>query len=105
MTITDLYDAEENSVEYEKLKDSVKENFTEKEVETLKQLQKCFLEASRYVNRILDDEDTEINLDYIIRDWFGERDGQGFRNDDLMNWLSQINEAKKRIDNREVSEN
>jgi len=36
LTITDLYDAEENSVEYEKLKNSVKENFTEKEVETLK---------------------------------------------------------------------
>ena len=102
MTISQLYDADENTVEYDKLFPSVRRNFTVEEVDALKQLQKCFLEASRYVNRILEDEDTDSNLDYLIRDWFGERDGQGFRNDDLMNWLSKINEAKKRIDNREV---
>ena len=103
MTITDLYDAEENKIEYDKLPFEVTQNFTIEEVTALKHLQKCFLEASRYVNRILEDEDTESNLDYIVRDWFGERDGQGFRNTDLMNWLSQINEAKKRIHNKEVS--
>jgi len=105
LTIGELYDADENSIEYDKLPDSVKDNFTNDEVDALKELQKCFLEASRYVNRILEDEDTESNLDYIIRDWFGERDGQGFRNSDLINWLSKVNEAKKRIDNKEVIEN
>ncbi len=101
MTITDLYDAEENKIEYDKLPFEVKQNFTVEEVIALKQLQKCFLEASRYVNRILEDEDTESNLDYIIRDWFGERDGQGYRNTDLTDWLSKVNEAKKRIHNKE----
>ena len=98
MTIGNLYDADENDTDYEKLPLHVRNIFTEKEIRTLKEVQKCFLESSRYVNRILENDEIDDNITYIVRDWFGEQDGQGFRNDELMSWLSIINEAKKKLD-------
>lgn len=97
----DLIDAEENKTEYGNLPQRVQNKLTEQEVRVLKELQKSFLESSRYVNRVLDDGDFDDSLRYIVHDWYGDHDGQGFRNDELMSWLTKISDAKKRIEEEE----
>ncbi len=100
MTIGNLYDADENDTDYEKLPYAVKNLFTEKEIETLKEVQKQFLESSRYVNHILEGKDIDDNIGYIVRDWLGEHDGRGFRNDELLSWLHIIGVAQERVEKK-----
>jgi len=91
----------ENDTDYDKLPEQVKETFTEKEVETLKELQKSFIASADYVNDILRNNDIEGNLGYIVRDWLGDNGGRGFRNDALLYQLNILSEAQERLEKKQ----
>ncbi len=93
-----------NTKSYADLPEEVKSKLTEKEVESLQELQKDFIASAEYINEILYGDDIETNLDYLIRDWLGEHDGQGFRNDSILFDLRIINEAHKKVQKQEAVE-
>lgn len=69
-------------------------SFTEGELESLDQVKKQFEASVEYINDILAGKEVDLNLGYIIRDWTDFQNH--FRNDELMGWLTKINEAKLR---------
>ena len=82
---------------YEDLPESVKSVFAEHEFNTLVLIQDSFYESVDYVNRILENDDLEGNLRYIVNDWLGEHGKDYLRNDSLVTELKQISAVYDRL--------
>jgi len=79
------------------LPDEVRRKFTQDELETLVNIRDSFNESGRYIDRILEGDDLDMNLYYVVHDWIGERGKDYNRNDELVRWLLTLAEAQERI--------
>ncbi len=79
------------------LPDEVRRKFTQEELETLVNIRDSFNESGRYVDRILEGDDVDTNLYYVVHDWIGERGKEYNRNDELRSWLLLLSDAQERV--------
>ncbi len=83
-------------ISYDKLPDEVRKNFTEDEFDTLKKLQGYLNDSVEYIDKIIEGDDIDGNLQYIIHDWIGDRGKEYNRNLIIISALNRLVDAKQR---------